>query len=433
MTDDFLWGGINIRKFCRFFFKNFWVIIIVIIITYLGLGFVDKLTYTPSYTSTAVAAVYPKSSSYRYHTIENVSNLSEKTAETSSVFNSVMFQSGLHNQESYLQDCIIDSFQVANTDLLVIHATSGNPENAFKGIWAALEYYSQFSGSLTGAPEIRIILGPDPPSLIQGGSKIQNHRLLLCVLTGLMTSGLLLIMYAASKTYKTERCIKRRYKNIRFYSVPSIISESENIKRIFSKKNSKELIKKFSLEIKQVLHKHNKNTLFITSYADDEGAGVFLSELTRELAEQNEKVILIETKAWQRDSTSGLNESDDIGKHTLQDVLQQKCTIKDVMSYSEELKGYCIQCNFDSTDENDLYSSDDFRNLLCNCLKYADIVLIDGVTCYPSHYAQIWLNAADASLALLRQDDAGFFKVDKILSDLQKRDAYFAGCVLLGF
>ena len=174
MTDDFLRGGINIRKFCRFFCKNFWVIIIVIIITYLGLGFVDKLTYTPSYTSTAVAAVYPMSSSYRYHTIENASNLSVKTAETSSVFNSVMFQSGLHNQESYLQDCIIDSFQVANTDLLVIHATSGNPENAFKGIWAALEYYSRFSGSLTGAPEIRIILGPEPPSLVQGGSKIQN-------------------------------------------------------------------------------------------------------------------------------------------------------------------------------------------------------------------------------------------------------------------
>ena len=99
MTDGFIWGGFNIRKFCRLFLRNFWMVIAIMIITYLGLGFVDKQTYTPSYTSTAVAAVYPMSLSYRYHTIENAYNLSSKTEDMSSVFKSDLFQTGLHNQD----------------------------------------------------------------------------------------------------------------------------------------------------------------------------------------------------------------------------------------------------------------------------------------------------------------------------------------------
>ena len=46
---------------------------------------------------------------------------------------------------------------------------------------------------------------------------------------------------------------------------------------------------------------------------------------------------------------------------------------------------------------------------------------------------QIWKEAASASIVLCKQEDAEFFKVDEMLSDLQKGDTYFAGCVLFGF
>lgn len=433
MTEDFLWGGINIRNICRFFLINIWMVIAVMIITYLGLGLVDQMTYTPRYSSTAVVAVYPMSSPYRYHTIETVSYLSVKTGEISSVFNSELFQSGLHNQEPSLQDCIIDCLQVANTDLLVMHATSSNPGNALKGIWAALDYYSQFSGNMTGAPEIKIMLGPEPPNLIVGGSKIQKYRLFLCVISGLTMSGLLLFMYVVRKTYKTERIIRKHYKNVRFFSLPHIKSGLKNKKWVFLKKTNHEPIKRLALEIKQVLHKCNKNTLFVTSYSDQEGGVAFLSELTKELSEQNQNVLLIETEVRRHDNDPELDKSDDKVKFTFQDVLQKKCNVKDVMIYREEFKGYCIQCDSGSIDENVSYSVDDARSLLTNCLGHADIVLVDGIARYPSYYADIWNEAVDVSIALCRQEDADFFKVDKMLSDLQNGDTYFAGCVLFGF
>ena len=432
MTDSFRWGGFDPGKFCRMFFRNFWMIIAVMIITYLGLTLVDKRTYTPSYTSTAVAAVYPSTSSYRYHTIESVSDLSSKTSVIVSVLNSDLFQTGLHNQYSSMEDCTIDSLQVPNTDLLILHATSSKPENAFEGIRLALEYYSQFSGNLTVATEIKTILGPRAPHL-DGGSKIRANRSRLCLLSGLMMAGLLLLMYAAKTTYKTERCIRKRYKNIRFFSLPYISSGAKNIKGFLSKKSIQEPIKKLSIEIKQVLHKCDKKTLLVTSNTDNEGVSPVISELARELAEQNEKVILIGTEAGQYESAPGLDPSDQMEKYTLQDVLQQKCTVKDAMFYSEELKVHCIQVGQDNTDADPSYSADDIRRILPDCLEYADIILINGTAGDLPHHVQIWKEAVDASIALCRQEDADYFKVDQMLNDLQNSESYFAGCVLFGF
>ena len=432
MTDGFIWGGFNIRKFCRLFLRNFWMVIAIMIITYLGLGFVDKQTYTPQYTSAAVAAVYPVSSSYRYHTIENTYNLSSKTEDMSAVFNSDLFKTGLYDQDPSLQDCAIDCYPIANTDLLVMHGTSGIPKNAFEGIQTAIEYYSRFSGNMTGAPEIRVILGPEAPYL-DGDSKIRSNRARLCILSGLLMAGLLFLMYVAKTTYKTERCIRRRYKNVRFFSLPITGSRSGKKNGISSKNNSQELIKRLAIEIKQVLKKSNKKTLLATSYADHEGGTAVISELARELAEQNEKVILIETEVPQHDSAPGLDLSDDMKKYSLLDVLQQKCTVKDAMLYKEELKVHCIQLGIDSIDVDFSYSAEDVRRVLSDCRECADIVLVNGTAWFPSQHVQIWHEAVDASIALCRQDDADFFKVDNMLNDLQKSNTYFAGCVLLGF
>lgn len=432
MTDDFIWGGFNLRKFCKLFLRNLWTIIAVMIITYLGLTLVDKQTDAPSYTSTAVAAVYPVTSHYRYHTIETISDLSSKTGVIASVINSDMFRSEFHNQYPDLEDFTFDCMQVPNTDLLIMRGTSSNPKNAFEGIRTALESYSRISGGMTGNPEITIILGPKAP-YFSGGSRIRSNRARLCVLSGLMMAGLLLFMYVAKRTYKTESSIRKHYKNVRFFSLPFINTKLENEKRIRSSKYSQEPIKKLAIEIKQVLHKCNKKTLLASSYADNKEGTVVLSELARELAEQNEKVILIGTEAGQHEGAPGFVLSDDMKEYTLQDVLQQKCTVKDAMFYSEELKVHCIQISPESTDADFSYSVEDVRRVLSDCLGYGDIILVDGTVLIPSHYAQIWHEAVDASIALCRQEDADFFKVDKMLDDLQKSDTYFTGCVLFGF
>ena len=103
------------------------------------------------------------------------------------------------------------------------------------------------------------------------------------------------------------------------------------------------------------------------------------------------------------------------------------------MFYIEEVKVYCIQCDPDSIGEDISYSVDDARRVLGECLRYTNLVLLDGTAMFSSHYAQIWQEAVDASVALCRSEDADYFKVDQMLNNLQESDTYFAGCVLSGF
>ena len=433
MTYGFVWGGINLRKLFAFFLKNFWMVITAMLITYLGLGLIDQRTNNPAYTYRAVAAVYPMSSSYRFHTIENSYDLSNKTNVIGSVLNSEIFQSEFHNQYPDFQDFTIDCTQIANTDLLVLHATSSKAENASEGIQAAIEFFSKFSGNVTGNADIKIIYRQNAPTLAGDSSKIQSNRSKLSVLSGMMVAGLFILMHVLKKTYKTEGSLRKRFKNVRFFSLPIIKSELESKKGLFSKKNSLDPIKILTLEIKQALHKRGKKSLFVTSYADQAGGGVFLSELARELAKQNENVILIGRNALQRDVVSGPEESDGRKQHSISDVIHRQCTVKDALFYNEELKVYCIQCDPDSIGEDISYSVDDARRVLGECLRYTNLVLLDGTAMFSSHYAQIWQEAVDASVALCRSEDADYFKVDQMLNNLQESDTYFAGCVLSGF
>ena len=192
-------------------------------------------------------------------------------------------------------------------------------------------------------------------------------------------------------------------------------------------------MKKLALEIKQVLHKCSKHSLLVASNSDKAGGAAIISALARELAKQDEHVILIGTESPQHGDASGTGSSDDTEENTLPDILQQKCTVKDAMLYSEELNAYYIPCSADGLDENMSYSIDDARRVLLDCLEYADIVLVNGAAWHPARGAQIWQAAADAAIALYRQDDADFFEADKMLSDLQKGNTYFAGCILFGF
>ena len=63
----------------------------------------------------------------------------------------------------------------------------------------------------------------------------------------------------------------------------------------------------------------------------------------------------------------------------------------------------------------------------------ADVVLVDGRIWTGSGDELIWKEAADTSLAVCRQDKADFYAIDKMMTDLQKNNTCFLGCILYGF
>ena len=97
MSKEMHWGGINGKSLCKAIFADIWMVFAVMVIIYLGLGIAGNLRNTPSYTSSAVVAVYPFNQMY---TLENSSSALETVGAVNEVLNSEMFRTGLNNHRS---------------------------------------------------------------------------------------------------------------------------------------------------------------------------------------------------------------------------------------------------------------------------------------------------------------------------------------------
>ena len=89
---------------------------------------------------------------------------------------------------------------------------------------------------------------------------------------------------------------------------------------------------------------------------------------------------------------------------------------------------------------NGINAQDDFHDtakdvekILEQAEKLADVVLVDGGVWNGSRDAWIWKEAADASLAICRQDVADFYAIDQMMTELQENRSDFLGCILYGF
>ena len=80
-----------------------------------------------------------------------------------------------------------------------------------------------------------------------------------------------------------------------------------------------------------------------------------------------------------------------------------------------------------------IYSKEEAEALLQKLDPAIDTILIDGGLWTPDGDAPRWSPYADAALAVCGQDKAEFEKTDRMMEDLEKGSAFFAGGVLNGF
>lgn len=383
MFNEFHWGGINFKGLCKYVLPNLWMTFAVIVIAYIGLGIAGNMTYTPSYTSSAVAAVYPSNT---MKTIEASSDAVDAVSASNEVFNSEMFRTGLKDRLEEPADFYLHSQQIRNTYILMLSVTSSSPENAVQVLQTALDYYNEISSHLAGDNHLEILSEPDFPSAAPNDSKILKFRPLLSLFAGFAMGAFLILMYAIRRTYKAPSAIQNYYKNVRFFRLMPLSSEKENRrkKRKSRRLSGSEILRKTSMELLQMLRARNARSIFITSAAHSEGKTVIAESLKKEWENNGKSVTILEP-----------------------DMINTQNDFSDLVN--------------------------DVKNLIERSKELADIILIDGCIWTGLGDELIWAEAADITLAVCRQDKADFFAIDRMISDLSKNNSDFGGCVLYEF
>lgn len=411
MTDELHWGGINGKSLLRAVVSDIWMVLAVMIITYLLLGFAGSIRNTPSYTSNAVVAVYPFDKVY---TLEASSDALGTVSAVNEVLNSEMFRTGLEDHLTESGTFSFSSRQIEGTYMLMLSADGTSPEIAYRTLRTALEYYEEISSHLVGDSRLEILTGPDFPLSAYNNSKNRKYQSLLTLFMGFAMAGFLVLKYAMRKTYKTSAAIRKSYKNVRFFNVADSASGKHSLrnKSDYNIVPDQENVRRLAWELWQMLRTKNVRSLFVTSSALDEGKTEITVALARELANAGRSVIIIETDPDKADLQEKVNlEAVDIPNQSINVVLADKYTPRDDFSDKE-------------------YNSE---IILKMTEKLADVILVDGCIWSGSRDKLHWIKATDASLAICRQDKADFFAIDRMMTDLQENDHVFLGCVLYGF
>ena len=432
MTKELHWGGINGKSLIKAILSDIWMVFAVMTITYLGLGIVGNMRYTPQYTSNTVVAVYPFNKMY---TPEASGDALETVGAVNEVFNSEMFMTGLKARLTESEDFTLYSYQITGTFILMLSASSSDPENAYLTLRTALDYFEEISPHLVGDSHLEILAEPDFPTSPINSSRILKHRLLLTLFMGFAMAGFLVLMYAMRKTYKTSSAIGRYYKNIRFFKVKASAPDkgSRIDKKKIGKVPNKDAMRKTALELLQRLRDKDGSSIFVTSAAPDEDKSDIIVCLARELEDFGKSVIVIETDSENSELAEYINMSDDQPGCMISDFLQDKAVLESVVNDVPDLNIKVIFA--DRIDAQDDFSdvTKDVGKILQQAEELADVILVDGCIWTESRDELIWEEAVDTSLAICKQDKADFYAVDRMMAGLQGNNSDFLGGVLYGF
>ncbi|MBR3020300.1 MAG: hypothetical protein IKH57_25075 [Clostridia bacterium] len=429
MSNEMHWGGINGKSLFKALVTDIWMVFAVMVITYIGLGILGNMRYTPSYTSEAVVAVYPLNQMY---TLEASSSALETVSAVNEVLNSEMFSTGLRNRLAEPADYYLYSYQLDRTFMLVLSVSSSSPENAFKVLRGALEYFGEISSNLVGDSRLEILTGPDFPLSASNTSRILRLRPLLTLFMGFAAGAFLVLMYAMRKTYKSSSAIQRSYKNVRFFRVTAPASGRHILRKNgrSASATDRETMRKTALEVMQTLRAKKARSVFVTSAAHNEGKTEVAISLARELADSGKSVLLLETDSEKTDFSEHLSMSDILPGHILPMLMQGEAALDGVAAAITD-RG--IKVLFANNSTHDDFVPYDAGKILEQAEKLVDIILVDGCIWTGSGDERIWSEAADTSLAVCRQDKADFYAIDRMMTDLRENDSEFLGCVLYGF
>ena len=430
MSYEFHWGGIDLKGLFKAVILDIWMVFVVMVIMYLGLGVAENIRNTPSYTSSSVIAVYPLNKMY---TLEAPSGALETVSAVNEVLNSEMFKTGLKDHLEEPVDFSLYSQQIDRTYILMLSVSSSSPESAYQILRTALDYYEEIASHLVGNSHLEILSEPDFPTSASSDTKILKYRNILTLIAGFAMAGFLILMYTMRKTYKTSSAIQKYYKDLRFFNITLSSSNEHSFwnRRKSSSLSNHKSMRKTSLELMQMLRTKSGKSIFITSATHNEGKTEIIVSFAR--VGFGKSVIIIETNSENIEISKQLGISENQLGYTLPELLQEEVNLESAVVDATDQNIKVLFIRKVNTYDDFSYSMEDVEKILLQAEKLSDVILINGCIWTDFSDELNWKEVADTSLVICRKDKADFFNIDQMITDLQENNPCLLGCVLYGF
>lgn len=284
--------------------RNFWVVILSILIGFMGIYIAEYSVYQAEYTASATVVVNVKgssasSSSYRV------------SSEMAEVFSKVFSEPAMKvDAAEYLGldefDGRVTASVLKETNFINISVVSDSPRKSYELLNAILEVYPNISEEVFKNAVITILKHPSMPSS-PSSIGFQNSKLKVLLLAALISIGAIVVFSVFRNTIKTEKEFKNKINSKLLGCIPFEI-KANSIKELLSKKKkgllidgnafiSTKFVESFNRIVAKIEHHKSQDgskVFAITSFAENEGKSTVSSNLALSLARKGNRVLLMD-------------------------------------------------------------------------------------------------------------------------------------------
>ncbi|MDR0889422.1 MAG: polysaccharide biosynthesis tyrosine autokinase [Oscillospiraceae bacterium] len=433
----------DFNLFCitRHVLKNFWLVILLGIIFYMGTYLAQNLLVTPSYSSSMTISVTSRSAAAS--SVGSIAATDTVSVQFAEMLDSALIKSAAAEKMgmSYFPADI--SVRVPeNTNILRVTLTAATPEEVFRSALAVIEVYPEYSSFILNTATLELINSPSIPTQ-PAGAATREQTLQFAGPLGAVLMIILLVLHSILlDTVQTVSGAKQQVDGKLLSTIPYEHKE-RTLKNILHRKKKSLLISDptCSFYYTEAVHQlrlqferahENKQIFVVTSCNENEGKSTVAANIALSLAQKHENVLLIDAD-FRKPAQSLVFETSCVPGKGFDALLSPRVTEKDVeeaVVYSEATNLHTIFTQPVRRSRIESLTADSFRPVFAILRKKFSFIIIDSSPLRLFMDSEVVSDAADASVLVVRQDDMPAIAINDAIDSLTDCKAKFLGFVL---
>lgn len=441
METLFDFRDISVRGVCMELLRYCWLIVLTAAAVWFGATGVGEILYTPQYTSSSTLVVSVKGSTNAYNSLTTANQMADVFSE---VFQSDALRGSIAADLGEEIEATVSCSLIDETNLLVLRVTAPNPRQAYLFIQSALEHYEEVSEYVFANASLEIVQEPNVPSAPSNTSWLVARREELALLGAAAAAAVIFLFYLCRFTVKNASAARRLLDGTIRGTVP--YEKTGGKKRDGKQKeaplltsplvsmNFSEAVRKTQAQVEHHMRRKGQKVLLVTGFGENEGKTTVAANLALALAEKHKSVLLIDGDLRKPAlyKVFGKHSKEPDGG-TLEAVLQGNQSWEEAAAAHTSDRVRILYQYRSARNPSGLLNPASLKRLLDDCRETVDYVIVDCPPVSVAADAEVWMQAADTVLLVVRQDWSDVRAINDTVDLVWQSCGDFAGFVLNAF
>lgn len=418
--------------------RRWYLVLAVAVIAALAVYAATELTYEPRYTTETTFVVSMQESSTTVY--QNLSATTSIASVFSEVLNSSLLRKTVNGELGTAFQGTITASAVAETNLLTMRVTGSDPRTVFLATQAIIEHHHEVTEQVVGNIVLEVLQQPRVPSAPSNPMNAAGNAKKAALLSA---AAMCALLFACSMLRDTVRGTaearkkldcrvlaeirhERKYRTLRTFlrhRKTSIL-----ITNPLTSFSYTETVRTLRRKVEQHMPDGGK-TILVTSMLENEGKSTVAVNLALSLAQKRRRVLLIDCDlrkpacckildmSWPGHGTASVARGTVSPERVI--VPYQEGKTLDLLLEGRAVRG-----------SSELAGSDGMAALVAWAKEHYDYVILDTPPMSAGPDAECFADLADASMLIVRQNQAETKLLSSALDVLYAARAKLLGCVL---